>query len=261
MTNISSWVLNSSDRFIIGIFLGVTSVGYYTAAYAIGILIQSIVHPVSITIIPTLSKYYDENDTKNVSLFIHYPLKYFLLLAIPAVFGQLVLSDELLTLFTTVEIAQNSLLITPIIGCVALFMGCQGVIYAPILLAKKTQILLWITSLATVLNVTLNILFVPTLGIIGAALGTLGSSLSSLILVYYYANRFLTIQIDWRFILKCIIASIIMGIVIYSIESVTITQLIFTIIFGVVIYFALILVMKGITVDEIKKLITHIRHS
>lgn len=261
IANIIGWIISSSDKLFIGFFLGLSSVGYYTAAYSVGIILTSVMQPVSITIIPIVSKYYDEKDIKSVEKFLFYPLKYFLLIAIPSVFGLIILSDTILTLFTTLEIAQNSIWVTPIICCAALFGGCQSIIQAPLFLEKKTHLFVWFSVFTAALSILLNIILIPLIGILGAALGALGSVLFPTILMYHYANRCCPIRIDWGFVLKCLTSSVCMALALLFIESNTVIKLIFTIIIGIGIYFVLVFAMKGMTIDEIKQIFRHIRHS
>ena len=85
--NLSSWIVDSSDRYVIGIFLGVTFVGYYSPGlytwkyYINGNSTFGLILP---TVLP---KYYDANEMEKVKTFIKYSTKYFLLIAIPSAFG------------------------------------------------------------------------------------------------------------------------------------------------------------------------------
>jgi len=68
------WVTDSSDRYIIGFFLGVGSVGIYSAAYAIGNLIQLFISPIQFILFPMLSKLYDEGKTDDVKVYLSYSM-------------------------------------------------------------------------------------------------------------------------------------------------------------------------------------------
>ena len=84
---ISSWVVVSSDRYIIAYFLGVTFVGSYSAGYALGNIITLFLLPFGVVLFPYVSKLYDEGKEDDVKTILRYSLKYFLLFAIPSVFG------------------------------------------------------------------------------------------------------------------------------------------------------------------------------
>jgi O-antigen/teichoic acid export membrane protein len=85
--NISAIVISGSDRLVIAHFLGATSVGIYSAAYAIGTLPLLIVGILSLVLPPALSKLYDEGKMHELKTHLSYSLKYSLLLGIPFIFG------------------------------------------------------------------------------------------------------------------------------------------------------------------------------
>ena len=61
LTDISFWVIQSSDKYFIGFLLGTIFVGYYSPAYTLGCCLSFFVMPLNFILPATLSKYYDEN--------------------------------------------------------------------------------------------------------------------------------------------------------------------------------------------------------
>jgi len=136
---LSYWIIDSSDRYIIGILLGTAFVGYYSPGYTLGTVILLILAPFSFLLPSVLPKYYDENNKEKVSIFLKYSLKYFLLIAIPAAFGLSLLSKPILMILTTPEIALNGYMITPFVALSAILYGIYGIISNIIVLEKKTK--------------------------------------------------------------------------------------------------------------------------
>jgi O-antigen/teichoic acid export membrane protein len=188
-SNLSSWIVNSSDRYVIGVFLGTAFVGYYSPGYALGSMIGMFMAPLSFMLPPVLSKYYDENNMNEVKTVLRYSLKYFLLLAIPATFGLSLLSKPILTILSTPEIASQGYLVTPFIAVSALLFGAYAVISHIIALEKKTKITGAIWVMAAVLNLGLNIIIVPYMGILGAAITTLIAFTFAFVLTTYYSFK------------------------------------------------------------------------
>jgi len=209
--NVSSWVVNSSDRYVIAVFLGTAYVGYYSPGYALGNIINMLIAPLSFMLPVTLSKYYDAGDLENVRTVISYSTRWFLALAIPSVVGLSLLSKSLLTILSTPEIAEQGYLITPFIALSGLLLGLDAIIAQILILVKKTSITGTIWTLAAVLNFGLNIIFIPTIGLIGAAVTTLIAFSLAFIISMYYSFKYLVFDVDVSFILKCILASTIMG--------------------------------------------------
>ncbi len=92
-SNLSYWVVDSSDRYFIGFILGVTFVGYYSPGYVLGAAILIYFTPFAIMLPSTLPQDYDNGKLEEVNSVIKYSLKYFLLIAIPSVFALSLLSQ------------------------------------------------------------------------------------------------------------------------------------------------------------------------
>jgi O-antigen/teichoic acid export membrane protein len=252
--NLSTWILDSSDRFVIGIFLGAAFVGYYSPAYALGSMISMFSAPLVIMLPPVLSKYHDENDGESVTFFLNYSIKYYLALAIPAMIGLSLLAKPLLTLLTTPEIALNGYLITPFIAVSGLLFGLYLILGQIFALVKKTAMIGMIWIFAAFFNLGLNIFFVPWIGLLGAAITTLIAYFLVFILTFYYSFKYLKFDLNVPFILKSIVSSVLMGIVIIFFSqnfSQTLITIIFLIIISGVVYGISLFILGGFKKEEI----------
>ena len=250
--NLSVWMVNSSDRYVIGIFLGTAFVGYYSPGYTVGNIINMFLAPLGFMLPAVLSKYYDENNMNEVKMVLKYSLKYFLLLAIPSAFGLSLLSKPILTILSTPEIALQGYLITPFVAWSALLLGAHTVIAQIIVLEKKTKILGMIWIIAAISNLGLNILFVPYIGIMGAAMTTLIAFSLVFILATYYSFKYLTFGIDFKFISKSVFAAIVMSLVIVKWNPAGILNVLLVIGVCAVVYGTILLLLGGIKKEEIK---------
>jgi len=250
--NISSWVVTSSDRFIIGYFLGLTSVGIYTVGYRLGNFLSIPIGIISFVLVPTLSKLYDEGRIKEVKTYLRYLLKYFLLLAIPFFCGTIVFSKQVLEVLSTREIADQSYFIVPFIAISILISGIGSIISHILVLTKRTKIIGVTWIFAALVNLLLNILIIPYLGILGAAITTLIAYLLARIITTYYSLKELTFRIEWQFIIKSLIASSIMSLIIWKINPVEISAVILTIFLGIIIYGITLILLRGFEKKEIR---------
>jgi len=250
--NFSTWVLQSSDQYLIGYFLGATFVGYYAPGYAVGNIIFLFIVPLGFVLPAILSKLFDENKINEVKICLKYSLKYFLAIAIPSVFGVSALSKQLLTIFSTPEIASSGYLIVPFVSFGILLLGSSAVIDQILSLVKKTILdtKIWLT--AAVLNLGLNFIFIPKFGILGAAFTTLIAYTLAFILTWYYSFREFQFEIDWKFIVKSIFASLLMTVFIIWFTPVELLKTIIAIISGALIYGILIFLFKGFSKKEIE---------
>lgn len=251
-SNISLWVVDSSDRYLIGIILGTAFVGYYNPGYTLGNIIILMLAPFSIVLPSILPEYYEKNQLDKVRLFLKYSLKYYLLFAIPSAFGLSLLSKPLLTILTTPEIALNGYLITPIVALSAILYGIYGIIFNIIILKKKTKITGGIWIISAILNVVLNILLIPYFGIICAALVTLFTYSIAFALTLLYSIKFFDFDFDLTFIFKSVAASIIMSSIIIIFNPEGTLNIIATAIIAIIVYFISLWILKGFDTDEIK---------
>lgn len=250
--NLSSWVVKSSDRYIISIFLGTVFVGYYSPGHALGNIIIMFIAPLIFMLPTVLSKYYDENNMKEVKTILRYSLKYFLLLAIPSAFGLSLLSKPMLMILSTPEIALQGYLITPFVALSTLLFGIYALIAQGLYLAKRTDIGGKIWIIAAISNFGLNIVFVPYMGIIGAAITTLIAFTLVLILTSFYSFKYFKFDIDFGFILKSVFASIVMSLVIIKWSPVGKLNILILIGVCTVVYVTILLLLKGVKKEEIK---------
>ena len=249
--NVSSWVVDSSDKFVIGIFLGSAAVGCYSPGYALGSILLMFLTPFAVLLPAVLPEYFEAGDMDKVDTFLSYSMKYYLLITIPAAVGMSLLSKPLLYILTTTVIADNGFMITPLVALGAIFMGIYGIVNNIIILEKKTTILGYIWISVAILNVVLNIFAVPYLGIYGAGLATLICYFFAFAVTLVYSRKYARLPFDYMSIAKIIVSSIIMGIFVSFANPTGIVNVLIVIAVAVVIYFAVLFLLKGIDKKEI----------
>lgn len=250
--SLASWVIYSSDRYVIAYFLGATFVGIYSVAYTLGSIIVMFAGVVGFVLPPLLSKLYDEGRISEVKTLLSYSLKYLLALAIPFVFGAAVLAEPVLRLFSTAEIAGEGYLVMPLITLGMLLACANSVIFLILVLVKKMKLAGAIYVIAAAISLGLNILVVPYLGILGAAITALISYSLVLGLTTYYSFKEFKFTIDWRFIIKSLVASAIMSSAIWLMHPQSNLATIITVVVGVAVYGIALLLLKGFNKEEFK---------
>jgi O-antigen/teichoic acid export membrane protein len=248
--NIAAWVVASSDRYVIGYFLGAESVGIYSAGYAIGSIPLMLLAVVGFVLPPALSKLYDEGRMSEVQTHLSYSLKYSLAVAIPFVFGSAILAEPVLRLFSNAKIAAQGYLVVSIVALSTLIL-VFGVISHILILVKKTKIsgAAWI--IAAVVNLGLTILLVPRMGILGAAVATLFAYSVGTAIELYYSFKEFKVNIDWRFIIKTLLSSAIMALVVWPMHLQNNINIIITVLVGIAVYGVSLFLLKGFKTEEI----------
>ncbi len=249
--NLSSWIVNSSDRYVIGILLGTTFVGYYSPGYTLGNMINLFIAPLSFMLPPVLSKHYDKHEMDEVKAILNFSLKYFLTLGIPSVFGLSLLSRPILTELATPEIAAQGYIVTPFVALSALFFGVYAVVAQIIVLEKKTMLTGKIWAASAALNLGLNFALIPYIGLLGAALSTLLAFTFAFFVTAYYAKESLDFHFDYIFITKCILASIAMSLLLLGLEPEGASSLMVAVLAAALAYFTALILLKGVSEQEI----------
>ena len=250
-SNVSSWVVDSSDKYVIGILIGSVAVGCYSPGYALGSILLMFLSPFAVLLPAILPEHYEKGNIDEVDKYLSYSMKYYLLLTVPAAVGMSVLSKPLLYIITTPEIALGGYMVTPFVCLGAIFMGMYGITNNILILEKNTMILgkLWI--IVAISNIALNIVLVPHLNILGAAIATLICYILAFAVTAIASKKTMRLPFDIKEMLKIIAASGIMGIIVHMMNPNGIINVLISILLGVIIYFAIIFILKGITRKEI----------
>ena len=250
-SNVSSWVVDSSDKYVIGILIGSVAVGCYSPGYALGSILLMFLSPFAVLLPAVLPEHYEKGDIREVDKYLSYSMKYYLLLTVPAAVGMSVLSKPLLYILTTPEIALGGYMVTPFVCLGAIFMGMYGITNNILILEKNTMILgkLWIV--VAISNIVLNLLLVPYLNILGAAIATLICYILAFAVTAIASKKTMRLPFNMKELLKIVVAASLMGIAVYLMHPIGIINVLISIIAGVIIYFAIIFILKAVTIKEI----------
>lgn len=247
------WIMLFSNRYIIGYFMGVKDVGIYTAACALTNTIYHLIFPLGIVLLPTISKSYDNGDIAKTKTYLTYSLKYLMALSIPAAFGLFILAAPLLGILTTPEFTSGSLVV-PLIALGLVMFGFYQVGLHVFHLVKKTYLIVRLLGIAAALNIGLNLLLIPRMGILGAAVASLVAYAILAVLTLIFSSRYFAFSLDFSFIMKSVLASAIMAVAIWLLNPLGITEVIISILLGVVIYSGIIFALRGFSKNELRLL-------
>jgi O-antigen/teichoic acid export membrane protein len=248
------WVVKLSDRIIIGYFLDFSAIGIYSASYDIATVIMLYLATLQGSLYPTVSTLWNKNKIEETKQKLSLSLKYFLLFAIPTSFGLSVLSKQVLRVFTKPEFIMEGHLIIPVVAFGITCYGIYSISMYVMTLVKKTYVISVILGISAVINIALNILLIPRMNIMGAAIATLITFIFSAIAMALIALKNLKFCLNSVFIIKSIIASGTMAFVIHQLPISNLKTLIFAIFTGIVVYGMLIFLSRGISKEEIMSL-------
>jgi O-antigen/teichoic acid export membrane protein len=257
------WITESSDKYLVTYFLGLESVGVYSAACSFGSLIQLFVGPLQLILLPELSKLYDENKIDEVEIYMSHSLRYFLLISIPAVFGLSALAKPLLSVLTTEDFLSGWLVI-PVIALSGLLAGVVQIFINTLFIIKKTKAQTYINLAGAVSNTLINLVLIPSVGIVGAALSTLFAYFLMAALCTHMSLKYFKHDFCYLDMAKSILSSMIMYFVISRFGILSISGLFEAAVIGMIIYLLVMFLLGGFSDRElslIKKCLFGVKNS
>ncbi|MGQ3720241.1 lipopolysaccharide biosynthesis protein [Natrialba aegyptia] len=244
------------DRLLIGFFLGANFVGIYSVAYSVAKLLRMYILPLRLTFFPEFSRLWMEGNQADCYRFLSNGSRYLIGLAIPSIVGLYLIGNQLLELLSTGKIAGQAVLLLPIIALGILFIGLETLYRQLFYAAEETKLVSIIRIISVAANILFNIVLIPIYGIIGAALATLIANLFAFVMIYSLSRRRYQINFEKVFTIKSSLAAMIM----YSIAILSGYQNIFLLVIISVFVYALVLILsRGIRIDEILFLIHSVK--
>lgn len=243
------WVMDSSDRYFITHLLNLSEAGIYSASYYVGSLISLLYMPIGVVLLPTISKLWEQEQLPRLGKYLEYSMKLFLTLAIPGVAGLYILSQPLLGVLSTSEFKVGGGLVL-LIGLGILLLGIYQINVYVSFLVQKTKWLLLIFAIGALINAGINVALIPQIGIMGAAVSTIVSYFVLSAIVTIWANRVIGYNIDFKFLIKVVVATVLMGFCLRFIEIGSAPSIVLAVIMGVAIFGLGLFVLKAFSRED-----------
>lgn len=168
-------ILQLGDRYVIQLKLDEESVGLYSAAYNLCDYVQIIlIQAVAQAVMPTYLRIWQEQGAEATEKFINRFLRIYAGLALPVVAGMAAVGHEVIELLASEKYIASAVIIPFVIAGMAID-GITAVAGAGLYIQKKGKTIVMLVAGCAVLNVALNYILLPRMGILGAALATLVS--------------------------------------------------------------------------------------
>lgn len=253
MSGYAYWMISSGDRYVIGYFMDIKAVGIYSGVYTMSNLIIVISTPIYFVLLPVISKCWENKEVEMVKNYLSYSLKYFLMVGIPAVFGMTIFGKQIIGIMSTADFETGWFLI-PVIAVGMLIYQTLGSAEYVLTLAKKTKVIFFLSCFGAIVNLVLNIIFVPVWGLLGAAVTTCITYIAMGLVFFKVSRRYLKFPLNFIFIVKCLLSATIMIFVVLLLDPKGVKEILLSTLAGSVIYFAILFSLKGINQKEFKLL-------
>ena len=192
---LASVLLDSGDRILIARYLDLVQVGLYSAAYSIATYAEeALMMPVNMALMPAYMKVWLEDGAEATTRFLSQAFDAFYALACAVLMVTLLCSEDLISLLASSKFSAAHRLL-PVLVAGLLIYALHIFFNAPLIIYRKSIVLSAITALCLLLNVGLNIVLIPTTGIMGSAVATLLSYLAMVVSLAIVSRRYLAIAI------------------------------------------------------------------
>lgn len=252
------WLFDLSDRYVIGYFLGASAVGVYSVSYQIGSVVSFFWAPFGVVLLPAIAPLYEQRNLQAVKAYLSHSFKFFLAFAIPASFGLSILSNSILATLTTPEFATGYSVI-PLVALAKMVLYTSMFYQTVLMLTKRARSIGFLYVVTAAVNIVMNVILVPWIGILGAAIATLAAFIIHFALLYTLGRKQLSFDTNLKFMVKSLISAMVMGVVIYFLNSEGLINLAIAILVGAIVYFVILILLRGFTRNEYEFLRTLLR--
>ncbi len=167
---LSIWVMNLSDRVLLASMVPMEDVGLYNLAMSLAIMMVFVISSLNEAWVPRYYQLMAQED-RNLDEVRQYSALWILGVGACCV-GMMLFATDVIDFLTTKDYASSSRFV-PIMAFSFLVMGIYHFGVNPLFYHKKTKYIPWVSGGAAALNVMLNLLLIPRLGAVGAAVSTL----------------------------------------------------------------------------------------
>jgi O-antigen/teichoic acid export membrane protein len=217
---ILSLALTSSDRFVIAPFLGEAEVGAYAAGYQVAARILDIIFVWgSSAILPLLVAAYERGGATAVIPIARNGYAVRLGIGAPAALGIALLAEPICTFLIGENLRDRAVEIVPWIALAALFTGMCDYFAEAFVLTKKSLERALLMIAPTILNIGLNIILLPRIGLMGAVAATVIAYGVGMVLLAVVGRRHIALPIPLLETGKIALACSVMAIIVYFAPS------------------------------------------
>lgn len=246
-----STLYNRIDVLLIKQMLGNTEVGLYSAAYKLFDLMGFFPAVVSHSLYPVFATLMVQGSVAEVKVTLERYLRFMIAAALPMGVGGMVLAVPLITLLagsnfaSDAEILESARALMVLIWAPAILF--IYIVVNSLVISQLTRFAVMATGVNLVINVVGNIILIPRIGIMGAAIMTLVSETIQAGIYFYLVKKKITDFKFFSYVWQPLIASLVMGAVIFQVQTMALP---IVVILGAAVYGIMLLLLRFFRRDD-----------
>ena len=248
-----------SDSVMIGYFLNNADLGVYRVILQLTTLAAFTTTALRSTLWPRVSRWDKIGEKELIENSLSRAFTYSLILALPLFVGGVLLGDRLLYYFYGADFVNyTALVLLLMVQIVNIF---QYFFTTYIIAMDQVKEMSKIIVVAVFINIVLNAVLIPVIGISGAAVATLATMTLNAVLARRILARMITIRVERSSLLNIFTASIAMGAVVGVYRLIVplsnVWLALVPVVFGGMVYGVLILKLDRNIYEELKGIMVH----
>lgn len=203
-----SLVMASTDRFLLEVFMGPASVGAYHAGYSLANRTLDVLFIwLGAAGTPALIMAWERGSREAFLAAAREQASTFILIGLPAAVGVALVARPLADVMIGENLRSAAASVTPLIALSALLSGVTAYYLSQsFVLGRRTDRLLLTLCIPAGANVALNLLLVPAMGVMGAAIATATSFAVGVLASVGMGRRIVAMPIPWETLARCGVA-------------------------------------------------------
>ncbi|MFB6225286.1 MAG: polysaccharide biosynthesis C-terminal domain-containing protein, partial [Candidatus Paceibacteria bacterium] len=220
-----SWpvLLSNTDLIMIGYFLSTDEVGLYKAIQPFRGVVIFVLASFTYSLFPLMSAYIEDDQENKLSDIYRTSTKWITLTTLPIVATIGFFSEGIIMVFLT-NSYQDAALVLSVLVFGMFLRAMAGPTGTLISAAALTKVEMYASFIGVIINILLNLILIPTIGLIGAAIATVTSytmyNIFELYFVYHILGHW---PIPKDVIKPTLIISVFSGFILYVVESLSIS--------------------------------------
>lgn len=203
-------IYTMSDTTMLGIMCSKAVVGYYTNSIKLVRLVTQLISASTMVLLPRLSLIYKQGKMAEYNKLLGLAGRVLFIFTIPSVVGLCLLADPIVKIlfgdsFLPAVLTIRILSFTILITAFATLIGSNVLITI-----GKAQFRLYSTMAAAMLNVLLNFMLIPLWQQNGSSIASVASEFVNLIVMYWFARKYIHSTMDVRFVIRIVTATCVM---------------------------------------------------
>lgn len=197
-------LIDMSDRFFLKYFFDESVVGIYWANYRLATVMSLVIAAFKFSWTPYFLNLTSNPGNKKIisSIFTYFVFAGLVMFLFFSVFINQIVTTSIFGFGILNENYWSGLKIVPIVLFSYLLSGIYSILNAAPFFTNNTKAILLITFAGLAINIIFNFVLIPMLNITGAAVSTMITYFSMMIIIYLYSQKIYKIDYDWKRILQ-----------------------------------------------------------